>query len=71
MALHLHGKNYLMKTYKWYFRIVNDWDFIFNGSIPIINIEFLSFHWEFHTRWFTIIGFSFVWERLAYQRNKK
>ena len=56
---------------KWCFKIINDWDYIINGSIPLIHIEFLSFHWERHQRWFTIFGFSFVWEKLAYQRNKK
>ncbi len=55
---------------KWDFQIINDWNFTWR-SVLLIHMEMLSIHWEAHQRWFTIIGFSFVWSKLAYQRNRK
>ncbi len=57
---------------KYYFRCGFDNDFHFKYP-QLFNFEFLSFHWEDHSKWITILGFSFIWERSTYafvRRNK-
>ncbi len=55
---------------KWYFRVSNDWWFTTRTPV-LINIELLSFHYENHSMWFTILGFSFIWERGTYVPVRK
>ena len=55
---------------KLYFRMGFDNDFYFDKP-RLINFEFLSFHWEDHSRWITILGFSFIWEKGAFQTVRK
>ncbi len=52
---------------KWYFVFQNDWNVSYEG----FNVEILSVNWQNDFRRICIFGFSFVWEKLAYQRNKK
>ncbi len=55
---------------KWYFRVTNDWYIDFRKPV-LINIELLSFHWEDHSIWFTILGISLIWERGTYAPVRK
>ena len=48
-----------MKDYKWEFRLTSDWT---DNPEGFINIDLLSFHWEDHTRWISILGIGFIWD---------
>ncbi len=55
---------------KYHFRISFGYDFDLDYP-PMINIEFLSFHWEDHTKWITILGISFIWEKPLFETVRK
>ena len=55
---------------KFYFRYGFNGDFYFQKP-TMINFEFLSFHWEDHSRWITVLGFSFIWELVVFETVRK